>query len=118
MFWFRQQDDVRVFQILRLIRIAHFYTLLQHERLKIRKIGDVIEPHDRHIQIALAARTLEALRHAVLVLQLHVHPRHDAHDGDADPLLQHSEPGLQDFDIAAEFVDDDALDARPLLFGQ
>ena len=47
-------------------------------------------------------------------MKIRDHPRHR----DPGPLLQHTQPRLQNGDISAELIDDQSPDTLPLLFFQ
>ena len=61
-----------------------------------------------------AVLAVEALGHGILVFDIHVHIGNDPDDRDAKQFFQHVQSRFQDLDVAAELIDDDALD--PLLF--
>ena len=76
------------------------------------------EPHDRDLhRLALrrAVRICELRREGILVVDVDLHVRDHADDGQPAPLLQHPHAGIQDRLVAAEFVDDQPFQQRLLI---
>ena len=113
-----KHDQIGAFEVFGRLRVAHFYAGLEGERLKIGEVGNMAKLHHRHVEIARAAPALEPLGDAVLVLEFHVHPRHDAQHRNVNSFLQHAQTRLENLHVAAEFVDDNALHARALVLGE
>ena len=61
---------------------------------------------------------LKAFGDAVLILQLHVHPRYHAQHGHMNQCLQHPQPRLQKLHISPELVDEHALHPGAFFIGQ
>ena len=110
-----QYYDVRALQLARAGDIPHLCAAGKRQRLKVGKVRYMAQPYHGHVNVATARHAAQPLGHAVLVLQLDVHPRHHAQHRHAYALLQHSQPRLQYLYVAAKLVDYDALHARALI---
>ena len=84
-----KNDEVGVFQVAGIFRIAQAAARLKGQGLEIGKVGNMAELHHGNINISCTAPAAETLRDAVLILQFHIHPWNDAEDGYMDPVLQH-----------------------------
>ena len=73
---------------------------------------------DSDVQRLFAAPHFEALAQGVLVLDVHLQVRHNAHHGQMGLFFQHRKAGAQDLYVAAEFIDDEPLDALAFFFFQ
>ena len=76
------------------------------------------EPHDRDLHRLALRRTVricELRREGILVVDVDLHVRDHADDGQPAPLLQHPHAGIKDRLVAAEFVDDQPLQQRLLI---
>ncbi len=104
----RKNDQVGVGQRLRIADIAHPDVWLCRQGVKVGKIGDMRQVNHGDVDIApVGAMVFPGLqRDAVLILEIHVKPWHNAqhrHPGQRLDLLY---PGAQERHIAAEFIDD------------
>ena len=83
------------------------------KNIEVRKIGQVGEADHRDLHRLSRGRPVgpgQLGGQGVLVVDIQLHIGHDAHDRDAAPLLQHLHAGVQDGLVAAEFIDDHALE--------
>ena len=86
------------------------------KRRKIRKVRDARQADHGNVDEPRLLTSPEAFAQAVLIVNIHREVRHNARHGNAAELLEHFKPRLQNCAVAAEFVDNDALDALFVLF--
>ena len=98
--------------------IPHAQQRVLFQRHEVRKIGQMRQTDDRRIQRLFAVPHLEALAQGVLVLDVHLQVRYDAHHGQMGLFFQHRKAGAQNFYISTEFIDDESLDAPAFFFFQ
>ena len=98
--------------------IPHAQQRVLFQRHEVRKIGQMRQTDDRRIQRLFAVPHLEALAQGVLVLDVHLQVRYDAHHGQMGLFFQHRKAGAQNFYVSTEFIDDEPLDAPALFFFQ
>ena len=73
-----KDNQVGIFDLLRGLGIAHLHAGLKRQGLEICEVGDVLQLHHGNVQITLTHHAAETFGYAVLILQPHVHPRHNA----------------------------------------
>lgn len=98
--------------------IPHTQQRVLFQRHEVRKIGQMRQTDDRRIQRLFAVPHLEALAQGVLVLDVHLQVRYDAHHGQMGLFFQHRKAGAQNFYISTEFIDYEPLDAPAFFFFQ
>ena len=98
--------------------IPHAQQRVLFQRHEVRKIGQMRQTDDRRVQRLFAVPHLEALAQGVLVLDVHLQVRYDAHHGQMGLFFQHGETGAQNFYVSTEFIDDEPLDAPAFFFFQ
>jgi len=110
-------EQVFVFCLAWVFHEFHAHAVLPVQVVEIGKIGYVrklqyARPHLRPGQRVF----IEALRNAVLVLEVDIHKRYHAQNGEFDQSLQFFKPRAQYLGIAPEFIDDNGFDAVSFLF--
>ena len=85
------------------------------QRDEICKVGEAGQPDDGHIQRLDDIFHVQPLGEGILILNVHIQVGHHAQHGQARFFFQHGQARAQNFHIAAEFVDDESLNAGPLL---
>ena len=98
--------------------IPHAQQRVLFQRHEVRKIGQMRQTDDSDVQRLFAVPHLEALAQGVLVLDVHLQVRHDAHHGQMGLFFQHRKAGAQDLHVATKFIDDKPLDALAFFFFQ
>ena len=98
--------------------IPHAQQRVLFQRHEVRKIGQMRQADDRRVQRLFAVPHLEALAQGVLILDVHLQVRHDAHHGQMGLFFQHRKAGAQNFYVSTEFIDDESLDAPAFFFFQ
>ena len=97
------------------VHIAQRNAIIMFQRIEVRKIGDMRQMDHRHIQAVLRLSPHQTVGQAVLIIQIDLLHGDHAHHRNVKPLLDHAESRLQNLNITTEFIDDETLDAGPLL---
>ena len=95
--------------------IPHPHQRVLFQRRKVGKVGDAGQPDDRHVQGLVGLGAGQAGGQGVLVVDLHLDVGHHPHHRDAGLFFQRGQAGAEDLHVPAELVDDQPLDAGPLL---
>ena len=98
--------------------VAHRHALDALQAVKVGEIGDSRQAHHCDVDGGGLVLAGKPLGKAVLVLQIQIHVRHHADHRLAGDVLNLPQSRLQNRDVAAEFVDDKALDHRLLVLVQ
>ena len=111
----RQDQHIRLPELAHARHIADRNARLGRERREVREITDARQTDYRDVDTPLRLSLLERRRQRVLVLQHDIKIRHHTEHRLACPRLEDVEPRIEDRLVAAELVDDEAPDPRPLL---
>ena len=85
------------------------------QRHEIGKVGDVRQAEDGRIQRMDRFARIQPGGKGILVLNVHLQVGHDPQHRQLRFFFQHRKAGAQDLHIAAEFIDEQPLDAGALL---
>ena len=108
----RQDDDVRLVDIVHVVRIEEMDAWILFEGIEVGIVGEVLQHDDRHIHLALLhLERLLSQRHRVFFLDMYIFIiRYDTQDRHATEIFQHLASLLKETHIPTELIDDDALD--------
>ncbi len=113
----RQDDDVGLKDVVGVVGIEKMYARVLLQGVEVGVVRQVLQHH--HADVHPSPFQLERLlrqRHAVLLLDVNVgEVGDDAQYGHAADVFQHAAPLVEEPHVAAELVDDDALD-KPSVF--
>ena len=107
----RQQDHVGAAQLLDGTDVAHTDAVQDFQRVEIGIVRHARHLDDSNVDEGVLQLFFgQAVRQAVFILDVHMQHGQHPDDGDARLGFQHIQAGLEDADVAAEFIDDDAFD--------
>ena len=113
-----QDDEIRCAQLAGILHIPHAQQRMLLQRHEIGKVGDVRQTEDGRIQRVDRSARIQPGGKGILVLNVHLQVGYDPQHRQLRFFFQHRKAGTQDLHIAAEFIDEQPLDAGALLWLQ
>ena len=106
----RKEDQIRVAQLPFVCHVAQGHAVDQLKHAEIRKVGNVRQTDDRHINAFGEGALVETVGQAVLIIHINLFHREDTQHRFAGQIFQHLKARLQYLHIAPELIDDDTAE--------
>ena len=108
----RQNDDIRLGDVIGIVGIEQMYTWVSLEGVEIGIVGEVLEHNDSHIHLTLLQLPrLTRQCHTVFLLDMDIlEVGNDAQHRYTTERLKHLAPLIKQAQVTTELIDDDALD--------